>query len=156
MTYLVLAAAILIVHAADVIYSGWAIGKYGMFEVNPVWRSLWRVLFHDWELFFLASLLIQMLALVGLYYIHCPAWALGFGLAARVFVLIRNVNIVRAARRKPSPRTHPANSRFVDSTNGDDSNPGTKDAPWKTMSRVNREPFLPGDYVFVNKGVYFE
>jgi hypothetical protein len=99
MTYLVLAAAILIVHAADVIYSAWAIEKYGVSEFNPLveWMS------NDEDGYMVGKWLVLTTAgmgliLWGLYALRCPAGALGFGLAARVFVMIRNVNIVRRAK----------------------------------------------------------
>lgn len=95
MTYLLLAAAILIVHAADVIYTIWAMVEYDLYEANPLFKAISR----DPHTFWTVSFMLMVGILVGLYYLHCPAWALGFGLAARVLVMIRNVNIVRAARR---------------------------------------------------------
>jgi len=94
MTYLVLAAAILVVHAADIIYSAWALSAYNVKESNPIWK--WAV--YEPSLFWSASTLMMLGVLIGLRYLHCPAWALGFGLAARVMVMVRNVNIVRRAK----------------------------------------------------------
>ena len=41
---------------------------------------------------------------------------------------------------------------YVDSTNGNDSNPGTQTQPWKTIAKVNGFAFAPGDTVSFNCG----
>jgi hypothetical protein len=42
---------------------------------------------------------------------------------------------------------------YVDSTNGHDSNEGTSEAiPWKTISKVNRSQFQPGDFILFSCG----
>lgn len=38
------------------------------------------------------------------------------------------------------------------STTGSDSNPGTQSQPWRTISKVNSQHFLPGDYILFRKG----
>jgi hypothetical protein len=41
---------------------------------------------------------------------------------------------------------------YVDHTNGDDLNPGTQAAPWKTVARVNGYTFQPGDHILFKRG----
>lgn len=41
---------------------------------------------------------------------------------------------------------------FVDSASGDDSNPGTERAPWKTLTKVNATEFQPGDRILFRSG----
>lgn len=42
---------------------------------------------------------------------------------------------------------------YVDSTNGNDSNPGTSySSPWKTIAKVNASTFVPGDSVLFKRG----
>lgn len=91
MTYLVLAVAIIGVHSADTIYSAWAIGEKGYQEANPLMK--WA--FDNIDASYMISTPMMVLALAVLRNLHCPAWALAFGLAARILVMIRNVNIVR-------------------------------------------------------------
>ncbi len=101
MAYLILSAAILAVHATDVIYSAQAIVKHDVREFNPLvgWMSnaSGEYMYGKWLVFTTAGL---GLTLWGLSALRCPAWALWFGLAARVLVMVRNVNIVNQAQRK--------------------------------------------------------
>ncbi len=94
--YLILAAAILVVHLADVLYTVWAMKKYGLSESNRIWKAMSKYP-RD---FVLDSTGLMALALVGLYLLRSPAWPLGFGLAARIVVLIRNFNIVAQKKRE--------------------------------------------------------
>ncbi|MFX0186585.1 MAG: carbohydrate binding domain-containing protein [Candidatus Hodarchaeota archaeon] len=41
---------------------------------------------------------------------------------------------------------------YVDSINGDDSNPGTSGTPWKTIRKVNSMTFKPGDSILFKRG----
>lgn len=89
--FLVLAAAILVVHGADLVYSAYAIYDYGLKEGNPLLRGIVRYPLPLGLVYFsVLGLVLSILKTLG-----CPAWALGFGLAARVLVMVRNVNIVR-------------------------------------------------------------
>lgn len=50
----------------------------------------------------------------------------------------------------------PAATFYIDSQEGLDANPGTtKSLPWKTLSRVNREIFAPGDKVLFRAGTRY-
>ncbi|MBW3599625.1 MAG: hypothetical protein KY475_20425, partial [Planctomycetes bacterium] len=46
-------------------------------------------------------------------------------------------------------------ARFVDATAGRDENPGTEEAPWKTLAFA-LEQLRPGDTLYLRGGVYFE
>jgi hypothetical protein len=41
---------------------------------------------------------------------------------------------------------------YVDATRGNDSNPGTIAAPWRTIGKINSTPFLPGDSILFKRG----
>lgn len=92
--FLILAIAILSVSILDVGYSSWAIERYGLTEGNPTWA--WIAESPLW--FMTVSIVVHSAILTGLYALRCPAWALWFGLAGRVIVMVRNVNVVRRAR----------------------------------------------------------
>lgn len=44
---------------------------------------------------------------------------------------------------------------FVDSTQGADSNPGSVEAPWKTLQAVNGHAFGPGDVISFKRGTQY-
>ena len=46
-------------------------------------------------------------------------------------------------------------SSFFVAQHGDDTNPGTKTKPWKTLQLVNQHKFNPGDTVFFSRGSRF-
>ena len=91
--FLILAIAILAISILDVGYSSWAIKRHGLTEGNPMWA--WIAESPLW--FMTVSIVVHVAILAGLYVLRCPAWALGFGLAGRVLVMVRNVNEVRRA-----------------------------------------------------------
>jgi hypothetical protein len=41
---------------------------------------------------------------------------------------------------------------YVDATRGDDSNPGTIGAPWRTIEKINSTVFMPGDSILFKRG----
>jgi hypothetical protein len=43
-------------------------------------------------------------------------------------------------------------SEYFISSAGDDNNPGTRKLPWKTISKVNQQSFLPGDIISFERG----
>lgn len=45
---------------------------------------------------------------------------------------------------------------YLDSVRGDDSGPGSAACPWRTLQRVNRHAFGPGDRLFLRAGCRFE
>jgi len=45
-----------------------------------------------------------------------------------------------------------AETYYVSNSIGDNSNPGTLEAPWKTLDRVNSQTFLPGDQILFKRG----
>ena len=46
-----------------------------------------------------------------------------------------------------------ATTYYVDSTQGDDANPGTNaTTPWKSLSKINRTDFKPGDHILLHNG----
>lgn len=51
-------------------------------------------------------------------------------------------------------------SFYIDSENGDDGNPGTIEAPWQTLSKLNdftqTDALVPGDQVLLKRGSVFE
>jgi hypothetical protein len=46
-------------------------------------------------------------------------------------------------------------AKFVDGSRGNDSNPGTKEAPWKTLAHAVGQ-LQPGDTLYLRGGLYFE
>jgi len=48
-----------------------------------------------------------------------------------------------------------ASTLYVSIENGDDANPGTLTAPWKTIGKANKE-LQPGDTVYIKEGIYDE
>lgn len=40
----------------------------------------------------------------------------------------------------------------VSSSDGDDANPGTEAAPWRSLAKVNATPFTPGDSILLRRG----
>jgi len=91
---IILCAAIMLVQLLDVGYSSYAIRRYRLTEGNPTWRWLAR----DPLWFMVVSTIAHAILLIVLLVIRVPAWAFGFGLAARIFVVIRNNNLVNKAR----------------------------------------------------------
>src|SRR5207245_2456964 len=45
-----------------------------------------------------------------------------------------------------------AGSFYVDSLNGNDSNPGTQAAPWQSLTRANKQLLAPGDSLLLKRG----
>src|SRR5207253_4076228 len=45
-----------------------------------------------------------------------------------------------------------AGSFYVDSLNGNDSNPGTQTAPWQSLTRANKQLLAPGDSLLLQRG----
>jgi hypothetical protein len=43
-------------------------------------------------------------------------------------------------------------SYYVDSASGDDNNPGTARAPWRTLARASRAVLMPGDRLLLRRG----
>src|SRR5512136_1111813 len=41
---------------------------------------------------------------------------------------------------------------YVDASVGNDSNPGTQSAPWRTVAKVNAKAFSPGDNIYFQSG----
>jgi len=91
--FLTLSALIVAISIIDVGYSSWAIKRYGLTEGNPMWA--WIAASPLW--FMTVTIVVHVAILAGLYMLRCPAWSLGFGLAGRVLVMVRNVNEVRRA-----------------------------------------------------------
>ena len=60
-------------------------------------------------------------------------------------MLLCAVGLVEAAA--PSGVVH-----YVDSTRGDDENPGSRQQPWKTLVRAVTDPLAPGDTVLLRRG----
>jgi hypothetical protein len=54
------------------------------------------------------------------------------------------------------PLTTSAAVYHVSSSGGDDANPGTPEAPWKTITRVNGASFAPGDQILFKRGDTFK
>jgi hypothetical protein len=48
--------------------------------------------------------------------------------------------------------TDPGGRYYVDSVTGNDSSPGTESAPWKSLAKVNRTEFHPGDHILFKSG----
>jgi len=55
----------------------------------------------------------------------------------------------------PGPSIAPVNRVFFVAPSGDDSNPGTREQPWRTLAKAART-LKPGDGVFVREGTYNE
>lgn len=55
---------------------------------------------------------------------------------------------------RPAAAAEPpaAGRRYFVANDGDDSGPGTEQAPWRTLARVNRQPLQPGDTVLLRRG----
>lgn len=85
------------------------------------------------------------------------ALALTLGYAAYALVpVVRRDGPTRPAETEPSEakRRLADPARYV-ATNGDDANPGTKEAPLRTISAATRRA-APGDLYYVREGVYRE
>ena len=94
--FLILSALIFAISLLDVGYSAWAIKRYpGLREANRLFS--WQA--KNPARFIALSTIFHVAILAGLYMLRCPAWSLGFGIAGRVLVMVRNVNIVRDRRQ---------------------------------------------------------
>lgn len=49
-----------------------------------------------------------------------------------------------------------AGSYYIDSAGGNDGNPGTIDAPWKSFAPLEKVKLVPGDHVYLKRGSVFE
>lgn len=59
------------------------------------------------------------------------------------------------SHKTPKKNPIPSKGYFIDQKNGDDKNSGTKENPWKTISKANTS-VRPGNTVFIRKGEYME
>jgi Right handed beta helix region len=66
-------------------------------------------------------------------------------------VIVASVLVVLAGHGTASA----AASFYVDSVNGNDSNPGTQSAPWQSLTRANKQSLAPGDSLLLKRGSFW-
>lgn len=80
-------------------------------------------------------------------------------MAGKLFAAWFVAGAALAAADDPPPRREPSikptRNAYVVAPNGNDSNPGTKDAPWKTLKKAC-QTLKPGDAVYLRAGTYEE
>ena len=69
------------------------------------------------------------------------------------FFTVPAIMLLALAAFGPHPSV--AAEYFVHSSGGQDTNPGTKDMPWRTMARANQQELVPGDRLLFARGQGF-
>jgi len=71
-------------------------------------------------------------------------------------IALASAKTLPAGPRSPQPQSQPA-TYYVDSVDGQDSNPGTTPATaWQSLAKVNSTTFLPGDRILLKSGSVWE
>jgi ABC-type transport system substrate-binding protein len=57
-----------------------------------------------------------------------------------------------AASSPPAAAMGTGTAYYVSAAEGDDSNPGTQDAPWQSLAKRSTTVFEPGDTIYLKRG----
>lgn len=77
-------------------------------------------------------------------------------LPGMVFVLVSFLMVLFAEGRDSANPKKPARTYYIDSRNGSDEKEGSKSEPWKSLAKIDRFPFSPGDSVCFARGSRFD
>jgi len=74
----------------------------------------------------------------------------------RMLSAVMALSTLAAASSPPAAAMDTGTAYYVSATEGDDSNPGTQNAPWQSLVKLSATVFEPGDTVYLKRGEVFE